>query len=283
MNLVQNHNQLKCTHKYLTICLTNPQPPGFADFLRGTITLFKYCEIYNYKLYLDNSHPIFNYLKESEFIESDNRLIVHERLPSSEFPSYDHIDQGIKNLFEINESFTIMTNGFYTNINGVLDNWGNISENAKLYVKNILIPNEILKKKISEVLNKINLSTTDEYHAIHLRLGDNYLHNDIYDENLFNNVNSKINNLIQQNSNNKYILFTDTTTIGKKLKLNNPSLYYFDNLKIHLGDLKNNKEGIIDTLVDFFIMSKSLKIYYLNHSGFSCVISCLCDIPYENL
>jgi len=29
-----------CIHKYLTKCNTNPQPPGIADFLRGTQTLF---------------------------------------------------------------------------------------------------------------------------------------------------------------------------------------------------------------------------------------------------
>jgi hypothetical protein len=29
----------KCIHNYLTKCSTNPQPPGFADFLRGTIAL----------------------------------------------------------------------------------------------------------------------------------------------------------------------------------------------------------------------------------------------------
>jgi hypothetical protein len=29
-----------CVHQYLTSCKINPQPPGLADFLRGTRTLY---------------------------------------------------------------------------------------------------------------------------------------------------------------------------------------------------------------------------------------------------
>ena len=54
-----------CVHKYLSNCTTNPQPPGFADFLRGTITLYNLSQQYNYNLYVDNSHIIFKYLKHN--------------------------------------------------------------------------------------------------------------------------------------------------------------------------------------------------------------------------
>ncbi len=37
-----------CIHQYLTKCKTNPQPPGFADFLRGTRTLYLLSKKYDY-------------------------------------------------------------------------------------------------------------------------------------------------------------------------------------------------------------------------------------------
>jgi hypothetical protein len=61
------------------------------------------------------------------------------------------------------------------------------------------------------------------------------------------------------------------------------SVNYWDNFKIHLGDLKtNNNNSIFDTLVDFFIMSKSSEIIS-NNSGFSLVISEIYDIKYTIL
>ncbi len=31
-----------CIHRYLTECASNPQPPGMADFIRGTIATYLY-------------------------------------------------------------------------------------------------------------------------------------------------------------------------------------------------------------------------------------------------
>ena len=58
-----------CIHKYLTKCLTNPQPPGFADFLRGTISFYNFSKKYSYKLFLDCSeHTLFHFLKNNKNI-----------------------------------------------------------------------------------------------------------------------------------------------------------------------------------------------------------------------
>ena len=65
------------------------------------------------------------------------------------------------------------------------------------------------------------------------------------------------------------------------MKSNTIDLYYWDNTKIHLGDLKNKKSDndILDTMVDFFIMSKSSEIIS-NGSGFSQIASVIYSIPY---
>ena len=72
----------KCIHKYLNVCKTNPQPPGLADFLRGTIALYNFSKIYNYKLLIDCNHPLFNFLKKNDkFLLSEPSSEVIELLP----------------------------------------------------------------------------------------------------------------------------------------------------------------------------------------------------------
>ena len=265
-----------CIHKYLTICKTNPQPPGFGDFLRGTIALYNFSEIYNYKLYLDSEHPIFKFLKPNKIFTINNMDII-ELLPPL---SYTDIYNRIKQLFESNNSFSIMTNSFYTIKNNNLINYGKISENCKNYLKDILFPSIEIEDKIKYIFNSIyNIDINSDYKIIHLRLGDYYLHNNIFDNNLYNSYYQKIYNLVNNNINTKYILISDSSNIAKELKINIKQLYYWDNIKIHLGDLKNNIDGIFDTLIDFFIMSKSNEILS-NGSGFSIVISEIYDINY---
>ena len=43
----------RCIHKYLTVYKTTDNTHGLGDFLRGTITLFKYSQIYGYDLFID--------------------------------------------------------------------------------------------------------------------------------------------------------------------------------------------------------------------------------------
>jgi hypothetical protein len=45
---------------------------GFGDFIRGTIALYNYSKMYNYELFIDDSHDIFKFfLKNSKLIKND--------------------------------------------------------------------------------------------------------------------------------------------------------------------------------------------------------------------
>jgi len=136
-----NHSEIResnpiCVHKYLTKCATNPQPPGFADFLRGTIALYNFSKKYNYQLFLDGSHPVFTCLKSNKNIILTN-LNIHEFLPSM---TYNHIYIGLDTMFDKGRSFGVMTNSFYTLKNGILENFGPITEDCRDYLKDILSP-----------------------------------------------------------------------------------------------------------------------------------------------
>lgn len=281
-NELKTLNKKKCIHKYLTYRKDNKQPPGFADFLRGTIALFNYSKKYKYELFVDDEHPVFNYIDKNYIFVKNDIDEIHEILCCP--MSYDDIDLKINTLFSKNESLCLMTHAFYTkNKSGIMENWGDIDYDCKQFMIKLLTPNKELNETIRFAYDYFNIKENDDYDVIHLRLGDIYLYNNNFDEATFNFVNEKI-KIILSNKSRKYILFTDSISIGNKLKEQNKDLYYLASKKIHMGDLINNSENSIrDTLVDFFIMSKSNCIYsyaFNGISGFSKIISLIYDIKY---
>jgi len=279
-------NNKTCTHTYLTVCKTNPQPPGIADFLRGTVVLFNYCEQYGYEFYLEGSHPIYSCLKPNKYIqtgkekqEEKQQDTVIEVLPPLTF---EEIDEQINILFQKNESFSILTNAMYTKTNKNLSNYGPIPSKCKEFLQSLLPVDEI-ENKIAEILQEYKI-TEKSYNVIQLRFGDKYIHEDqMCEPDLYLVVITKILNILSKYE-SPFMLLSDSSRIAKNLKKDIPLLHYWDSQKIHLGDLKkeNLKESIFDTMTDFFILSKANKIFSFK-SGFSKIVSEIYDIPYFSL
>lgn len=117
-------------YTYLSKCKSNPQPPGFADFLRGTIELYNYSKLYNYKLYINCDHPLFNFLNPNKNLIINKTDINYEKEVIELLPplSYTKIDYNLNALFISGNSFNVMTNAFYTRNNNLLMNFGKISD-----------------------------------------------------------------------------------------------------------------------------------------------------------
>jgi len=280
-----NINKKYCIHKYLKKCKGFDYTPGLADFLRGTIAILKFAKKYNYKVFIDkNIHPFFSYFKmNSNYIEcekSKNNEYINELVNYT----YDEMYNILENLFKKNESFSVITNSFYTkNENGELENWGEINDNVvKDYLKSILQPIDIVNEKIDYIFKEIyRLDKNEKYKVIHLRMGDKYLINNNFNNNDLLIYYRKISNIIINNNNNNYILISDSKTIALNLKNLIPQLLYWNNEKIHIGALNGDEKNLLDTILDFFIMSKSDEIIG-NGSGFGKVVSCIYDIKYSH-
>jgi hypothetical protein len=276
----------KCIHTYLTVCNTNSQPPGIADFIRGTICLFQECKKFNYKLLLNNSHPIFKYLSSHPRVTSEKHSYVHELIPGSSFHLYNDIYRSLVQVFEKGESFSCISNSFYTRVNDEMCHWGHINNDCKHFLKELFTPTDEMRQYIQRLFDILHIDCMRSYRVIHLRFGDDYIHQGTFNENRLAIFCEKIQNLISEGS--QYILLTDSVVMGSLLKEKNPGLFYYDNKKIHLGDLKspshiadfNQLDGVRDTMADFFILSKAEKIYS-NGSGFSLVHSLIYDIEYN--
>jgi hypothetical protein len=263
-----------CIHKYLVHCKTNDQPPGFGDFLRGTIALYYYSKTYGFQLYIDeNAHPVFRFFKSSlHFVSTVDSDTVHELICPLTF---DDIDVRLQQLFVERKSFNVLTNAFYTrDLHGNLTNFGPISLDCQEFMRSILQPTDEIERLVSK-----SLSGRKEYRVIHLRLGDDYIKHNPCHIHEVEYLNMKITDKLGDNINRyTYVLLSDSSATCVELCKRNPKLLYFDNIKTHTCS-PDNIEGIRDSIADFVIMSRASEIISCNVSSFCAIPAVIYDIP----
>jgi len=274
--IVMNYLNKKpnCIHKYLSRPYTEKHVLGLGDFLRGTVMLFKLSEIYNYNVFIDKkSHIFFSFFEDDENYVNDgsiNDIIEYDTI----YP--DILPDTLEDVFKKQKDFSIYTNVYYTkNENGEYVNFGKIPENIQNKLKKLLTPNKIVKDKLEYIFKNIyNLKNGEKFKIFHIRLGDNYIvknkKNNNYHyllENILEHISFIINNGKKYINNDnkyvdyKYILITDTIELGIDVAKIIPEILYWDNKKTHMGYSDNqNKENILDTIIDFITLSKSEEI-----------------------
>ena len=265
-------------HRYLKITSSNKCPPGLADFLKGSLTLISLSEFYNYNFYFDSSsHPFFDCLEYNKdyFLKIDTDIPTYECIPPLE--NYV-IYNTLISLFESHNNFCLITN--YDNIIEIKDNHLEV-------LKKVLKPNKNLNNKINTILNK-TININFPYIICHFRLGDNFMGIDFkINLTLFENLLKCIYNVIKENNDiprENIIIISDCYDFKMKLKPYNIST--IDSVPIHMGLNSNNDlEDIENTMIDFFLMTKTKIIYsFTEHdsSGFSKIVNKLYNIPLFN-
>lgn len=260
-------------HRYLMKTLTNPQPPGFADFLRGSISLAQICAMHSYEFKFDiNSHPVFAVLDIPA--EYSSRLNKEERTIEILPPiPYDHMASSITSHLNGESDLNILTNAFYDE--------RSVETQYKL-MQTILQPSQQLTAHIKKIQSSTTINYIQPYVIIHIRLGDKYLvdKNDI-PSNILDNVRYHLQRIICEDS--QVLLLADSLKLKEQVKdLCQTTL----SAPIHTGslDIEGLEERMITTVGEFFIMSKASKIYCLNFydgSGFSRICSRIYSIPYH--
>ncbi len=293
--LMATFPQKICIQKYILKLQTNPQPPGFADFLRGVMTLYQYCDKYGYDLYIDGIiHPIFKFFKQNEhYLKHEVTGDVAEVIPPM---TYDEIDDLLKKMFLDGNDLMMITNAFYRNsredkyiTNFNAEGTNKMQDNkTKKFIRDLLIPSSIVEDKINKIFDEnYKLKKNDEYNIIHVRSGDEYIYdNELLNTGLFHYTHDKLIQLFQTFPHEKFILITDSNKMGQELTKYFPQLLYWNNNKIHAGVLINDKncnniecEDIMHVVVDFLIISRAKNIFS-NGIGFARCVATIFDINF---
>jgi hypothetical protein len=236
---------------------------GIGDCIKYFIFVLQICIKNNYKLYYQiNNIELEKYLKlkyHQMYIKKDDMKNINE---------INNIND-IENISS-DKYYIVKPQLFYKKCN--YDNI-NLNGNQVFYFSNKI-------KKNSKTLLSPNISS---YISLHLRLGDKYLEIDKkfidcktdtrkYSE-------EKIFDFIKKNSKDNIVFFCDNNNYRKKIKEKYNNII-ITNSEIGHSSLSNttNKQ-ILDAVTEFYLLTKSEKIYCGAESGFSIIASKFNNIP----
>ena len=233
-------------------------------------------------IYLAKSNNLNPCIIKEENVLSKYIILKDSKMykSTSFFKDFKHIN--IKSIDKINKylyanknnndfCFVVSPNIFYDiPVYNILEKY---NLNEIFYFSNDII--ELAEKTIR----------TKEYISIHIRRGDKFIDTEssfkcvLHDERPFNE--SRLYNLIENTyKNNKNIIFfCDSMSFKEKIRKKYPFLI-MTNFNIgHTSYLNTNEEQFINTVCEFYLISRSTKIISNCKSGFSTVASKFNNIP----
>lgn len=285
----KNIKKIVCVYQ---LHYANILSPGIGDFIRGCFYVMQLSKLLNIEFELDiSNHPIEKYIENT----GKNQAIKYDKIEwIIGYNRPKHLWKNKNNYFDIRFANIIInklnnyndsdTYGFFTNAFPISYNFLNT---GKEIIKNMLKPTDFMQEYINYTLDELKLQK-NTYATIHIRCGDKYLTNK---ENM--NMNIQFINKIKQNidriiiPNKKYLIISDCNYL--KFVLKSYSNFYIINRQIeHLGgdNMKSsNTPGIMNTLLDFYLMGYSNAIFalsvYEHISGFSQYCAVINSIPFN--
>jgi hypothetical protein len=287
----------KCIHRYLKNCKVNPQPPGFADFLTGSITLFILSKRHGFDFFIDwSSHPIFKNFEydDSVFVKMDDVETI-ELIPPYSPNHNNHSYENLLGLFNKKEDFYVFTNFdrliHFENTLGFTDEE---KKSAFEYIRKILSLEKTKSVEFDAVKKRADI-VDKKYTAIHLRFHDVCLTdpNFAISQDMVNKILNFISNLERAEEN--IAILSNWQPFINFIKRFKPNLISFDSKPIHTGDLDRHlsftnsvlvDEKLRDTIFDLKILSESKKIYAISQygmTGFSNITSKIYNVDFEFL
>jgi len=250
---------------------------GFGDFLRGCFYLIQICGINGLDFDIDvSNHPISKYMNNQKLNPTINYNEIEMYMPpENPINFYNTFINLLKN--ETSEVYYTCLNSF-----PILK----IKQSEIDFIKSRIEPNLTIKTDVDLVIKNLNL-ISNEFTVIHIRFGDMFLlHNSQYINEKFVNEIFKYLKPLLDNVNSKYLILSDNYKLKilfSKFKNGVFNINPITHLGVH-STLKD--EHIKNTLIDFYLMCHSNKIYsissYGHGSGFSKWCSVIYNIPYTS-
>jgi len=267
---------------YQPIYKNDKKASGFGDFIRGNYFLMQFCETFNLKFTAIVNHPIQHFLKRN-----GAHNLQHDEVPNYENVEFyqqvkieGFLDENNLNLFlNTSESTNDNRNVF---IDTFLYPQSDVSQKHKEMMRSILEPIPELITQVNNVLKNLNLERR-RFNVIHIRSGDKYLiENSMIDSGFIQKLHSVLYFL---NNTETYLLLTDSYKLKYVLMKLFPRLKMFFNEITHFGEgVEQNEEKVKNTLIDFYVMATSKKIFsfsvYDHGTGFSRWCAETYNIPY---
>ena len=270
----------------------NAKGQGLGDFLRGCFYIMQLTKLLNLEFDIDfSNHPMSKYIEnmgKNPTINYDNLewYIGHNRPAHLRYNTNMYIDYGFANelINKLNNYTYSDTYGLFTNAFPIFYNF---LDSGRTFVKTKLQPNKFMQDYIDFTFKELNLEK-NTYATIHIRAGDEYLtKSKNMDLNYLNYIKKQIYKIVVPNK--KYLIISDCNMVKQMFKAT-PNFYVIIREIEHLGGeaIKSMEtNGIMNTLLDFYLMSYSNAIFtmhvYEHISGFSQYCAVINNIPFKNI
>lgn len=259
---------LTVVHSYRPQCQSVSQPPGFGDFLRGSVALYQLSIKYGFNLRLDfSSHPLYDFIKHCGEDDDRNDLDVHEffNQRNAELESF---------LVGQSEMGTIKV------ITHAVPH-RKITGGCRQFLLKYLKPTKALTDHLSSVLTTLNLTS---YCTVHFRMGDHHFGSEL-------DLPTELENWFADDIlpvwGKNVLVISDNASI-KKIIQKKFDIKIIDVNPVHLGQsalCRASGEEVRNTFSEFLLMSRSSWIYqysiYPWGSSFSEMCAEIFDIPFE--
>lgn len=270
---------------------TNGKSPGIGDFLRGSFCLMQLSKLLNISFDIDiSNHPLSKYIEDTNHTEGINynniEYYYSQNWNDSQDVNYEGKIRNI-NITFLNDIINWLNTkdcevfGFMSN---AFPFFNKHTEEGRNYINSKLRPNKFMQDYVDNTLIELNLSKKT-YGVIHIRTGDKHLHNAPMSMNFIIKIKKILNRIIVPGK--RYLLISDSNVLKSHLRTR-PNLYTLIREIEHLGGggMKNqNSNGIMNTMLDFYLMGNSNAIIslsvYDHVSGFSKYCSILNNIPFK--
>lgn len=208
---------------------------GLGDVLRGTLQLYMLSKKLGFTLYVDTSlHPISKYLVP---IEQPHAELIQMRKDTIMMIAADKpLEQMIKNLPD--HLYYLFTNADCTEP---------FDDDCKIFMKRLLTPIPSFEDELRSYI------PFESYSILHFRLGDDEMSGKNQ-----KTISQKILQLITENKESHSLLISDSMALKTHTDVIK-ELYVLKTIPAHLGRCTDS-DAIKDTLIDFFLLSRSTHI-----------------------
>jgi hypothetical protein len=252
-------------HTYRTSCATVRQPPGFGDYLRGSIGLAVLAIEQKFSLEIDLSHH-----PAGAFLRDKRKPIA---LPGEVFEFFNErshlLPEFLANLGN-NESVTLTTH-FSPDMGKVTDAVRELVRSQLEWDESIEAPAEGIRKKISD----------GAFAVLHVRVADNRFHARRVG---VRPLCSHIEKHVLPVWHDRLAVISNNQAVKKALS-ERYGLPLVSTGAVHLGECNGMEAAVRDTVIDFAVMSKAIAIFscseYAWNSGFSRWCACLHGVPFS--
>jgi len=272
---------------------------GFGDFIRGSYYLMQFCRANQIQFDLNMmNHPLSIYFKNKKPCREEHIQIFKEIEPLSgnNFVAIFEPDKVIRNTTDVYFSLSFVQQLLETRVyKDTMYIYAipypyseSISELDKIYMRYKLEPTREIDMYVQYIMKVLKLKDKD-YITIHIRSGDRYLIKGaigMTDKYLFQ-IREYLDTLLASYPDTQqYLLLSDNITLKKLLVKE-----YGERIHAMFLPITHSGEGVVftetsikNTLVDFYLLSKSREIYsystYHHGTGFSKWTAETYNIPY---